>query len=73
VIKKAAYEMMRRGERVLITSHTNRAVDNAIEGMPVELTLRVGRPEKILPSVQPYLLGNKIKTEIKAMRKYSMH
>lgn len=65
VIKKAAYEMMRRGERVLITSHTNRAVDNAIEGMPVELTLRVGRPEKILPSVQPYLLGNKIKTEIK--------
>jgi predicted DNA helicase len=64
VIKKAAYEMIKRGERVLITSHTNRAVDNAIEGLPIELTLRIGRPEKILPSVQVYLLGSKMKNEV---------
>jgi predicted DNA helicase len=63
VIKKAAYEMIKRGERILITSHTNRAVDNAIEGLPIELTLRIGRPEKILPSVQAYLLGSKIRSE----------
>jgi len=56
IIKKAAYEMIKRGDRILITSHTNRAVDNAIEGLPIELTLRIGRPEKILPSVQAYLL-----------------
>ena len=64
VIKKATYEMIKRGERVLITSHTNRAVDNAIEGLPVELTLRIGRPEKILPSVQAYLLGSKMRSEV---------
>jgi predicted DNA helicase len=64
VIKKAAYEMMNKGERVLITSHTNRAVDNAIEGLPVESTVRIGRPEKILPSVQAYLLGNKMRNEV---------
>jgi predicted DNA helicase len=64
VIKKATYEMIKRGERVLITSHTNRAVDNAIEGLPVELTLRIGRPEKILPSVQAYLLGSKTRSEV---------
>jgi predicted DNA helicase len=64
VIKKAAYEIIKRGERVLITSHTNRAVDNAIEGLPVELTLRIGRPEKILPSVQTYLLGSKMRSEV---------
>jgi predicted DNA helicase len=63
VIKKAAYEMIKRGDRILITSHTNRAVDNAIEGLPLELTLRIGRPEKILPSVQAYLLGTKIRSE----------
>jgi len=64
VIKKAAYEMMNKGERVLITSHTNRAVDNAIEGLPVESTVRIGRPEKILQSVQAYLLGNKMRNEV---------
>jgi predicted DNA helicase len=64
VIKKATYEMIKRGESILITSHTNRAVDNAIEGLPVELTLRIGRPEKILPSVQAYLLGSKMRSEV---------
>lgn len=57
LIRKAAYELARRGEKVLICSHTNRAVDNAIEKLPIELTLRVGRPEKILPKLKPYLLS----------------
>lgn len=62
VIAKAAFELMRRGERVLITSHTNRAVDNALEMLPVECALRVGRPEKVLPHIRPYLLSDKAKT-----------
>ncbi len=59
VIAKAAYELSKRGERVLIASHTNRAVDNAIEILPVEESLRVGRPEKVLKNVRPYLLSYK--------------
>ncbi len=57
VIAKIAYELMKRGERVLIASHTNRAVDNAIELLPIENALRVGRPEKVLGHVRPYLLS----------------
>jgi len=59
VIAKAALELSRRGERVFITSHTNRAVDNALEILPVEVSLRVGRPEKVLPRIRPYLLSYK--------------
>jgi len=65
VIAKATRELARRGERVLIASHTNRAVDNAIEcGLPIEITLRVGRPEKVLSDVTPYLLSYKAKTAL---------
>ena len=64
VIAKAALELAERGERVLITSHTNRAVDNAIEVLPVESALRVGRPEKVLPEIRQYLLGSKAKTAL---------
>jgi predicted DNA helicase len=64
VIAKAAIELAKRGERVLITSHTNRAVDNAIGILPVEYALRVGRPEKILPEIRKYLLGEKAKTDL---------
>jgi len=62
VIAKIAYELYRRGERVLITSHTNRAVDNALELLPVDISLRVGRPEKVLPNIRPYLLSYKART-----------
>jgi len=58
VIAKIAYELA-RNEKVLITSHTNRAVDNAIEELPVDVALRVGRPEKVLPNIRKYLLGYK--------------
>lgn len=64
VIAKAALELSRRGERVLITSHTNRAVDNALELLPVDETLRVGRPEKVLSNIRPYLLSWKAKTAL---------
>ncbi|RLG76723.1 MAG: hypothetical protein DRO12_04035 [Thermoprotei archaeon] len=57
VIAKIAYELMKQGEKVLISSHTNRAVDNAIELLPLEHTLRVGRPEKVLDTIKPYLLS----------------
>lgn len=64
VIAKIAYELSRRGEKVLITSHTNRAVDNAIELLPLDNTLRVGRPEKVLKSIRPYLLSYKYRTRL---------
>ncbi|MEM4875347.1 MAG: AAA domain-containing protein [Thermofilaceae archaeon] len=59
VIAKAALELAERGEKVLIVSHTNRAVDNAVELLPLDLTLRVGRPEKVHEHVRPYLLSYK--------------
>ena len=64
VIQKAAYLLMSHGERVLITSHTNRAVDNAIEKLPVEKSLRVGRPEKVLPHLREYMLSYKARTRL---------
>jgi hypothetical protein len=37
-----------RGQRVLVTSHTNRAVDNVLERLPAELTtVRVGSEDRI--------------------------
>ncbi len=64
VIAKIAEELANRGEKVLVTSHTNRAVDNALELLPVEKTLRVGRPEKVLDSVKPRLLGRKVREKL---------
>ncbi|RLE63961.1 MAG: hypothetical protein DRJ38_06430 [Thermoprotei archaeon] len=64
VIAKAALELANSGEKVLITSHTNRAVDNAIELLPLDITLRIGRPEKITPKVRKYLLSYKAKTAL---------
>lgn len=61
VIAKAAQELVRRGERVLICSHTNRAVDNALVKLPVESALRLGMPERMLRAVLPYTLGEKAK------------
>jgi len=57
VIAKIAHELSLRGEKTLIASHTNRAVDNAVELLPIDRTLRVGRPEKVLEHVKPYLLS----------------
>jgi superfamily I DNA and/or RNA helicase len=59
VIARAALELAGRGEKVLVASHTNRAVDNVVELLPVEITLRVGRPEKVHANVKPYMLSYK--------------
>jgi len=59
VIARAALELAGRGEKVLVASHTNRAVDNVVELLPVEITLRVGRPEKVHANVRPYMLSYK--------------
>ncbi len=64
VVRKISYMLSKQGEKVLITSHANIAVDNAIEGLPVDSCLRVGRPEKILPHIHPYMLSYKAKTAL---------
>ncbi len=51
-------------ERIMIASHTNRAVDNAIEKLPLKDTLRVGRPEKVSSEVKEYLLSYKARKEL---------
>ena len=59
VIKKIAYEFMTRGMRILIASHTNMAVDNALQGLPLSKTLRVGRPDKVSHLSREYLLSSR--------------
>lgn len=64
VIARASELLMNRGKRILIASHTNRAVDNVLERLPVKDSLRVGRPEKVLDSIKPYLLSYKAETAL---------
>jgi hypothetical protein len=64
VIAKAALELAKRGYRVLIASHTNRAVDNVMELLPIDITLRVGRPEKVHANVRPYMLSYKARQRL---------
>lgn len=59
-----AEKLAERGERVLISSHTNRAVDNAVGKLPIDFTVRVGRPEKVLREIEPYLLSYKVKSAL---------
>jgi superfamily I DNA and/or RNA helicase len=47
VIATIANELQKRGEKVLIVSHSNTAVDNAIELLDPNIALRVGVPLKI--------------------------
>jgi len=64
VIARAALELAKRGEKVLVASHTNRAVDNVLELLPVEITLRVGRPEKVHEKIRPYMLSYKVRERL---------
>ena len=61
---KAALELAETGYRVLIASHTNRAVDNVMELLPIDITLRIGRPEKIHANVRPYMLSYKARQRL---------
>ncbi len=53
-ISRAAELAASTGNRVLITSHTNRAVDNVIERQ--SSAIRVGNPSKISPQAQKFSL-----------------
>ena len=59
IIAKAAIELSSIGERILVTSHTNRAVDNVINKLPLDVSLRVGKISKIIPQVRKYALGKR--------------
>lgn len=63
VIAKAADELAAQGDRVLITSHTNIAVDNVIEKLAKYSThdiTRAGRPEKLSKGTQELMLSKVI-------------
>ncbi|SEP07062.1 Superfamily I DNA and/or RNA helicase [Halorientalis persicus] len=60
VIAKAADELATAGERVLVTSHTNIAVDNVIEKLASQdrhHVVRAGRPEKLSKGSQELMLS----------------
>ena len=60
VIAKAALELANRGERVLVTSHTNIAVDNVIEKLSKQdeqKVVRAGRPEKLSKGAKELMLS----------------
>lgn len=46
--------------RVLITSHTNRAVDEAIERLPPESSVRVASPSKVSNRLEKHLFEKKV-------------
>ncbi len=63
VIAKAASELASAGERVLVTSHTNIAVDNVIEKLAAQdrhQVVRAGRPEKLSKNSQELMLSKAI-------------
>ena len=63
VIAKAADELATQGERVLVTSHTNIAVDNVVEKLADYSThdiTRAGRPEKLSKGTQELMLSKVI-------------
>ncbi len=58
-IAETAVSLAVRGERVLVVSHTNVAVDNALEtvlGLGFERIYRIGRHEKVSDRLKPYML-----------------
>ena len=57
VIAAAAEELARGGEKILITSHTNLAVDNVLERL--KSAVRVGRPNK--STLKKHLLDTKVR------------
>lgn len=66
VIAKAAHELANKGERVLVTSHTNIAVDNVIEKLAGDnrhKVVRVGRPEKVSTKAKQLMLEKVVDSE----------
>ncbi|MFO7968179.1 MAG: AAA domain-containing protein [Archaeoglobaceae archaeon] len=59
-ISKAAETAYKKGMRVLIASHTNRAVDNAIEKLDTSIATRVGNPSRISSGAMNYSLERNV-------------
>ncbi|MGH3241035.1 MAG: DEAD/DEAH box helicase [Spirillospora sp.] len=52
---------VRNGERILVTSHTNRAVDNVLARLPKELdAIRIGYEGSVTAEGRPYLLEHRV-------------
>jgi superfamily I DNA and/or RNA helicase len=71
VIAKAAHDLASRGERVLVTSHTNIAVDNVIEklaGNNPHRVVRVGRPEKVSTKAKELMLERVIQGDSESVQ-----
>ncbi|MFW6185365.1 MAG: DEAD/DEAH box helicase [Halobacteriota archaeon] len=63
-ISRAAEIASKKGIRVLIASHTNRAVDNAIEKLETSRAIRVGNPSRISSTVMDYSLEKKVLSKL---------
>jgi hypothetical protein len=50
------------GERVIVCSHSNRAVDNVLEALPTDelRAIRVGNPERVTPAGADFLLDRHV-------------
>jgi hypothetical protein len=63
VIREIAVSCAERGQRVLLTSHTNRAVDNVLEGIPAQvLSIRVGNEDRVTSAARQYLADVQVET-----------
>ena len=61
-IAETARRLAERGQRVLVLSHTNVAVDNALErllDLGFERVYRVGRPSKVSDRLKPYMIDER--------------
>nr|BBH95897.1 hypothetical protein KTA_40960 [Thermogemmatispora argillosa] len=62
-ISEIVRECARRGERVLVTARTHKAVDNVLQGLPRELDmLRVGQELLVSPEVRPLLIDERARS-----------
>jgi hypothetical protein len=60
-ITEVAAGCVARGERVLVTSHTNRAVDNVLEQLPADLlTVRVGNEDTMTRAAREYMVDGQV-------------
>jgi hypothetical protein len=62
-ITEIAGACVARGERVLVTSHTNRAVDNVLERLPEGLeAVRIGNEDAMTATARTFLVDAKVDT-----------
>lgn len=58
---RSALKLAEMGETVLVTSHTNRAVDSALERMPEGMCVRVEIRERVAKPLEKVLLDTKVR------------